>query len=174
MQVAPVNLGDVTEEVLRLLEGEIDEQHAVITVQLELGAVLGHEATITQVMLNLVGNALRYGKLGSPADITISSKLRGKSLRMSVTDKGIGISPEYQQKIFQIFERLPGSDDDEGTGVGLAIVAKAVERLGGRVGVISSPGQGSTFWFELPAVVDLATSVAKANRSLTRQSDLMS
>jgi signal transduction histidine kinase len=67
-----------------------------------------------------------------------------------VQDNGIGIAPEYQRKIFGIFERVPTPKTKDSTGIGLAIVSKAIERLGGTVGVISEPGVGSTFWFELP------------------------
>lgn len=71
-------------------------------------------------------------------------------MRIHIQDKGIGIAPEHQQRIFRVFERLHPSDAYPGTGIGLAIVKKGIERVGGIVGLSSAPGEGATFWFELP------------------------
>lgn len=150
--VVPVEISKVTNEAIRLLAAEIQEHNAEVKLESNLGVVLGHEATLIQVMLNLLGNALRYGKLGVPPVLTVRSEARGNRLRISVEDNGIGIPPEYHQKIFEIFERVPTPKTQGSTGVGLAIVTKAIERLGGSVGLDSTPGIGSTFWFELPGV----------------------
>jgi signal transduction histidine kinase len=107
-------------------------------------------------MLNLLGNALRYGKLGVPPVLNVRSETCGNRLRISVADNGVGIAPEYHQKIFEIFERVPTPKTQDSTGIGLAIFSKAIERLGGSVGVESTPGIGSTFWFELPGVAAVA------------------
>jgi|ERR1051326_1130491 signal transduction histidine kinase len=154
--VTPVEISKVTNEALRLLTAEIQEQGASVTVEPNLGVVLGHEATLIQVMLNLLGNGLRYGKLGVPPVLNVRCESRNNRLRIFVQDNGIGIAPEYHQKIFEIFERVPTPKTQGSTGVGLAIVSKAVERLGGTVGVESTPGAGSTFWFELPGVTSIA------------------
>jgi len=155
--LTPTDLSKVTEEALRLLSAEIEGQAALIQVDPELGVVLGHEATLLQVMLNLLGNALRYGKLGVPPRVLVRSEGRDNRIRISVQDNGIGIAAQYHQKIFEVFERVPTPNTQDSTGIGLAIVAKSVERLGGTVGLESQPGAGTTFWFELPGVTPLAT-----------------
>jgi two-component system sensor histidine kinase/response regulator len=154
--VVPVEISKVTNEAVRLLAAEIQEQGATIKLEPDLGIVLGHEATLIQVMLNLLGNALRYGKLGVPPVLNVRSETCGNRLRISVADNGVGIAPEYHQKIFEIFERVPTPKTQDSTGIGLAIFSKAIERLGGSVGVESTPGIGSTFWFELPGVAAVA------------------
>jgi two-component system sensor histidine kinase/response regulator len=167
--VAPIDLSEVTGEAVRLLSAEIQEQGASVKIQPDLGVVLGHEATLIQVMLNLLDNALKYGKLGIAPVLIIESECRNNHIRVSVKDNGIGIAREYQQKIFEIFERVPNSDRHSGTGVGLAIVAKSIERLGGTLGVESTAGAGSTFWFELPRVTAVvAAKNPEARSSLAR------
>jgi signal transduction histidine kinase len=157
ISMAPIDLSKITQEVVRLFSTEIEEEHASIEVQPDLGVVLGHEATLIQVMLNLISNALKYGKLGVAPVLHIRSERRNNHIRVLVEDNGIGIAAEYQQKVFEIFERVPDSDRHTGTGVGLAIVAKSIERLGGTLGVESTPGVGSTFWFQLPCVTPVLT-----------------
>jgi two-component system sensor histidine kinase/response regulator len=149
LSVSPIDLSTVTREALRLLAGEIQEHGAVVRVEMDLGTVLGHDATLIQVMLNLLGNAVRYGKPGVVPEVTVRSETRGNRIKVMVQDNGIGVATEYQRKIFEIFERVPIPGTEEGTGIGLAIVSKAIERLGGTVGVDSIAGVGSTFWFEL-------------------------
>jgi len=155
-ELLPTDMSYVTHEALRLLAAEIQQQAASIQVAPELGVVIGHEATLIQVMLNLLGNALRYGKLRVSPILNIRSESRDNCIRITVQDNGIGIAPQFHQKIFQIFERVPTANTQDSTGIGLAIVAKAMERLGGTVGVESQAGAGSTFWFELPAVTPLS------------------
>jgi signal transduction histidine kinase len=121
--------------------------HARITVQPEMPRVLANEAALTQVFSNLLGNAVKFVTPGHIPEITISAEKRGDFIRLWVADRGIGIPPEYHAKIWQMFERL--DKHYEGTGIGLALVRKVVERIGGRVGVESFPGQGSRFWIEL-------------------------
>jgi len=135
LPVTPVDLSKVTDEALRLLSSEIQEQGGVVNVEPRLGVVIGHEATLIQVMLNLLGNAVRYGKPGVAPVLNVRSESRANRIRIFVQDNGIGIAPEYHRKIFEIFERVPTPKTRESTGVGLAIVAKAIERLGGTVGV---------------------------------------
>lgn len=163
--VTPVEISKVTNEAIRLLAAEIQEQGAAIQIESNLGVVLGHEATLIQVMLNLLGNALRYGKLGVAPVLTVRSETRGSYIKILVQDNGIGIAPEYHRKIFEIFERVPTPKTQDSTGVGLAIVAKAIERLGGTVGVESTPGAGSTFWFELPGVTSIAANSLSDSQS---------
>ena len=155
LPATPVNLTLASEEAIRLLAAEVQEKRAAISIQSDLGVVLGHEAILIQVMLNLLSNALTYGNPGILPVINIRSEPRGNRLRVRVRDNGIGVASQYHQKIFELFERIPGTDGHSGTGVGLAIVAKSIESLGGTFGVESNPGAGSTFWFELPAATSL-------------------
>jgi signal transduction histidine kinase len=155
LAIDPVDLSEVAEEAVRLLSVGIQEGMATVNIEPNLGMVLGNRATLVQVMLNLLSNAINYGKLGTPLQIDVTSESRGNIIRLSVRDNGIGIAPRYHQKIFDIFERIPNDSKHLGTGIGLAIVAKSIERLGGHLGVESAPGTGSDFWFELPAVASL-------------------
>lgn len=114
--------------------------------------VLGHEASLTQVISNLLGNAVKFVRPGRTPKVKIwTERTPGDSVKIFFNDNGIGIDPADYQKIFKMFERLSAGGEYEGTGIGLAIVAKAVERMSGRVGVESMVGRGSTFWVELPA-----------------------
>jgi PAS domain S-box-containing protein len=112
--------------------------------------VLAYPPTLHLVITNLISNALKFTKAGERPQIRIWSELREGFIRLWVENNGIGISPENTAKIFGVFERLHPMDKYPGTGIGLAIVHKGVERMGGRVGVESEPGKGSRFWIELP------------------------
>ena len=127
------------------------EQKKCVTVkEFDNVRVVGHEATLAQVLTNLVTNGLKFHAPEGACEVVISVTRPKKGwARFSVQDHGIGIAPEHQQRIFQVFERLHGIEEYPGTGVGLAIVRKGMERMGGRVGVESAPGQGSRFWADL-------------------------
>ena len=108
-------------------------------------------AQLAQVFTNLVGNALKYRRPEVPPEVGISAERAGRFWRFAVADNGIGIEAEYFDRIFVIFQRLHTRDEYEGTGIGLAVVRKIVDRHGGRIQVESTPGEGSTFFFTLPA-----------------------
>ena len=167
LSMEPVDLTNIANVAVRLHSAEIEEKGAFLVVQPDMGLVLGHEATLVQVMMNLIGNGLKYGKLGVAPRLAIRSERNKGQIRVLVQDNGIGVLPEYQHKIFEIFERVPGPTQQAGTGIGLAIVAKAIERLGGEVGVESTPGSGSIFWFELPAVSAINTKESSKAESIT-------
>lgn len=111
--------------------------------------VNGHEASLTQVISNLLGNAVKFVTPGNTPTVKIWTEQQGSRVRVFIRDNGIGIPRDDYEKIFKMFERLSAGPEYEGTGIGLAIVAKAVERMGGKVGVESKVGEGSTFWIEL-------------------------
>lgn len=125
----------------------------VISVKRPLLGVVANEAALTQCLSNLIGNAIKFVAPGQAAEVTVWSEAQADRVRICVRDKGIGIPAKHQQRIFGIFQRL--SKVYEGTGIGLSIVKKAAERMGGSVGLCSEPGRGSTFWIELEAAARL-------------------
>lgn len=149
MRLSPVPLDRVVETVLEGLAPEIQEREAQVTVEGPLPAVEGHETTLVQVVTNLVDNALKFVAPGTRPQVRLWAEERDEGVRLWVEDNGIGIAPEHHERIFHIFERLHGWDAFPGTGVGLAIVRRGVERMGGRAGVESEVGKGSRFWVEL-------------------------
>lgn len=144
-------------DVNRLLSGMIEsypifqQPKADVEIVGELPAVLGNEAGLTQCFSNLLGNAVKFVPPTRTPVVRIRSERRGDRVRLWCEDNGIGIRPELQSRVFVMFQRL--SKDYEGTGIGLALVKKVVERMGGAVGVDSEPGVGSRFWIELMAPV---------------------
>jgi PAS domain S-box-containing protein len=120
-----------------------------IRVQKPLLPVLGHEAFLTQCISNLLSNAVKFVAPGVKPKVSVYTKAYGKEIRLFVEDNGIGVSAENQKQIFGIFQRLHPNTMYPGTGIGLAIVQKAVQRMGGQVGVESTLGKGSNFWLQL-------------------------
>lgn len=115
-----------------------------------LPPVLGHGPILQQVIVNLLSNARKFVPPGAQPEVMITCEKIGANIRLWFRDKGIGIPQQYQERIFRAFERLHSEDTYPGTGIGLAIVKRGIERMGGRVGVESEAGGGSSFWIELP------------------------
>lgn len=147
------SLNEVADEVSLLLRAAIEEKKATITCQPGI-TLFSNRAGITQIMHNLVSNALKYSKTDVPSKISITCNEEPGQCCVCVEDNGIGISNEYFEKIFIIFQRLHTRTEYEGTGIGLAIVKRIVEKLNGRVWVESKPGNGSRFYFIIPKVKD--------------------
>lgn len=142
-----------TERLVRdLLEQypSFQSPHAEIRVESPLLPVKGHEAFFTQCLSNLLGNAVKFVAAGQIPHVHIRTEKRKGHVRIWVEDNGIGIDPRDQNKIFGMFERIHPEQGYEGTGIGLSIVRKAVERMNGKLGVESEAGKGSRFWIELP------------------------
>jgi PAS domain S-box-containing protein len=142
-----VDLNSVIENVTQNLKASIDETGAVVTSG-PLPTVHASRAHFEPLFQNLIGNAIKY-RSAQPPRIHVSVEEVNGELRFSVSDNGIGIDPEYHKQIFEVFRRLHGKKI-AGTGVGLAICQRVVERYGGRIWVESKSGQGATFWFTLP------------------------
>jgi signal transduction histidine kinase len=146
-----IDLDPVIDEVLHLMAAELKERHAEVRVDKPLGRVFGHGPVLVQVLTNLISNATKFVAPSVRPMVQIRGELRKNIVRVLVQDNGIGIAPEHQERIFGIFERLNRAEEFPGTGIGLAIVRRAMERLGGKVGVQSEVSVGSTFWLELPS-----------------------
>lgn len=147
---------------------ELGKPRAEITIASPLQRVLGHEASLSQCLTNLLSNAVKFVQPGVVPHVNVWTEViagpattgtpapdpastgRPCAVRIWVEDQGIGIAAKSRETIFEIFQRLHSNAVYEGSGIGLAIVRKAIERMNGRVGVESRPGGGSRFWFELP------------------------
>src|SRR5271170_1472707 len=139
---------EALERSLVNLRGAIADSGALVTHD-PLPAVLADEMQLVQLFQNLVGNAIKYQKAGVPKIHISASKNGGSKWTFSVKDNGLGIDPQYFERIFVMFQRLHKREEFAGTGIGLAICKKIVERHGGEISVESQPGQGSTFLFGL-------------------------
>ena len=133
---------------------DLRAERADIDIPEPLPDVMAHEPSLTQVISNLLSNAVKFVPTDTRPRIVISAARRGGRVRVAFQDNGIGIRPESQGRLFRMFERVHPDKHYEGTGIGLAIVRKALERMGGSAGVASDGVTGSCFWFELPAAYD--------------------
>jgi PAS domain S-box-containing protein len=137
------------QQALTNLRITIEQSGAVVSYD-SLPAIKTDGTQLTQVFQNLIGNAIKYRSADAPRVHVSATNNGGNEWIFSVRDNGLGIDPQYFEKIFVLFQRLHGRDEFEGTGIGLAICKKVLERLGGRIWVESQPGNGSTFYFALP------------------------
>lgn len=141
---------------------------ATVEIATPLLPMLAEPVVLGQIVANLVENAARFASVEHPAHVVVRTEQRTDRVRLWVEDNGIGIAPEHQSRIFEVFERLHGQEAYPGTGIGLAIVAKGVEGMHGSFGVESELGQGSRFWVELAsaeATAEQRELVDKATRS---------
>jgi PAS domain S-box-containing protein len=148
VRLQPVSLQKLVPEILQQY---VNSPRAETSIRNELHTVLAHEPSLTQAISNLLCNAVKFVAPGVMPKIQIWSERHGKNIRLWIEDNGIGIRPEHQRRLFGMFERVHQNQAYEGTGIGLAIVRKAVEKMGGVVGVESDGFTGSSFWIELPA-----------------------
>jgi PAS domain S-box-containing protein len=137
------------QQAIMNLKGTIEDSGAVVTHD-ALPMVVADEMQLIQLLQNLIGNAIKYHDHGIPTVHVSAARVTGKKWQFSVKDNGIGIDPQYFEKIFGMFQRLHKREEFTGTGIGLAICKKIVERHGSKITVESTLGQGSTFHFMLP------------------------
>jgi PAS domain S-box-containing protein len=143
-----LDLNRLMDEIKILFRNQIAETRASIIID-QMPNINAYEVPVRQVFQNLLSNALKYRRKEIPTQIHISSILLDDHWQFSVTDNGIGISKEYFEKIFIIFQRLHGKEEFSGTGIGLAVTKKIVENLGGKIWVNSEKGKGCTFYFTI-------------------------
>jgi PAS domain S-box-containing protein len=153
---APVDLAEIARYVVSDLESRIDQVGATVSVE-PLPVISGDRLTLSQLLQNLIGNALKFHKPGVPPHVNVRSNVGpdpngapGDVCRITVEDNGIGFDDKYTDRIFQLFQRLHGRNEYEGTGIGLAICRKIVRRHGGAITAHSTPGVGSRFIVTLP------------------------
>ena len=149
LRLARLDLHHAMQSATEQVADEVAARHARVVVDEPLPAVVGHDTTLAQVLANLLGNAVKFVPVERTPEVHVRAELRDGRVRVWVEDNGIGVAPEHHERIFRVFERLNPAEDYPGTGIGLAIVRKGVERMGGRVGVEAQPGGGSRFWIEL-------------------------
>jgi light-regulated signal transduction histidine kinase (bacteriophytochrome) len=147
----PVPLAPLIQQLNTVFAERIASTGARLGIAEPLATPLGDPTLVGQILNNLVDNALTYRSRQDSPQITIAAQRVGQDVLLRVTDNGIGIEPEYHEKIFQVFQRLHSTDEYPGTGLGLAIVAKAARAMDGDVSVESVPGRGSTFTIRLRA-----------------------
>jgi signal transduction histidine kinase len=150
LNVTQASLDNIVESAVHRMAFEIERRKADVKINRPLPSVRADAKLLEEAVDNLLENAIKFVSKNTTPRIEVSAQERLKCVRLSVKDNGIGLSPQYAERIFGAFERLNSAREYEGTGIGLAIVKQAVERMGGRVGVDSQLNAGSTFWLELP------------------------
>lgn len=152
-ELEPVSMAMVVQAVLERFQGQLNDQGFTVEVSEELPSVMGQSVWLEEAMANLVSNAIKYIGSSNPHPcLRITARRQGDVARYEVTDNGIGIEPDDQDSLFDSFSRFHRESAD-GLGLGLSIVQRVIARLDGRLGVESRPGDGSTFWFELPVAI---------------------
>ncbi|MBY0432400.1 MAG: PAS domain S-box protein, partial [Rhodospirillales bacterium] len=151
--MVPTDMNKVVKSAMRNLEVAIAESGAEVSVVGTLPVLVGDETELIRLFQNMIGNAIKYRFPDRAPRVQVSAEpdAEGEVWVFTVNDNGIGIEPQYWDRIFQIFQRLHARDAYSGTGIGLAVAKKVVERHHGRIWVESEPGAGSTFFFTLPA-----------------------
>lgn len=149
IQPAPMKLAKAVEEA----HAQVDEklrQNVKVSIDGAL-TVSAHPPTLTQILVNLINNGLKFYPAGQTPHVEVTARRERAKIVVLVRDEGIGIAPQHQERIFQVFERLHTADAYPGTGIGLAIVKRGITRMGGTIRVESTPGKGSTFYLSLPS-----------------------
>ena len=151
MTPQPVAVDALLKDVLSMNNFVLPER-AQLVLRDGMDRVMANPTLLGQCLSNLINNAFKFAAPDVPLHVEIWTERQGNRVRISVKDNGIGIDPAHHEKVFGLFERVGNVKEHDGTGIGLAIVARAVQRIGGKCGVESKLGAGSRFWIELPAV----------------------
>jgi signal transduction histidine kinase len=144
----PTDCSSVVRQAVANLKAAVEERHAAVIFD-NLPTVMADGMQMIRLFQNLIGNGIKFKKGGIP-EVRISAERKDSNWIFSVRDNGIGIEPEFLGNIFAVFQRLHTREEYSGTGIGLALCKKIIERHGGRIWVESEPGKGSTFFFTLP------------------------
>lgn len=151
LSLGPVSLKQLLQEITRSLASEIESRKATLSISEDLPEVVGNKMALGQALENLISNGMKFVAASVTPKVHVHAQTIGTIVRLWIEDNGIGIPAEHHSRVFRVFERLHTTDTYPGTGIGLAIVRKGIERMNGRVGLESEPGSGSKFWIELPA-----------------------
>jgi len=151
LQLETVDSNRLVDRVVSDLGAAISDSQAEVTRD-DLPTLRGDPTQLRQLFQNLIANGIKFHRPEESARVHVSAVLEHATWTFSVSDNGIGIEPQYQERIFALFQRLHTRADYPGTGIGLAICKKIVERHGGQIRVNSAPGHGTTFEFTLPVV----------------------
>ncbi|MBT4189191.1 MAG: HAMP domain-containing histidine kinase, partial [Gemmatimonadales bacterium] len=150
LELMPVELIDVVDQAREQVQADLTESQAHVTVEEPLPAVRGNVTALVQVVANLLSNAVKFVPDDRKPEVRIWSEKREGSVRLWVEDNGVGVPVGQEERIFRVFERLAESGNRPGTGIGLAIVRRGLQRVGGECGVEHLPDGGSGFWIEIP------------------------
>jgi light-regulated signal transduction histidine kinase (bacteriophytochrome) len=145
----PVDCKNVMSEVIANLNNMVYESKAIITTE-DLPVINANYMQMVQLLQNLVGNAIKFKGKETPPEVKVSYKKVGHDHQFAVGDNGIGIAEEHRGRIFEIFQRLHPIGEYPGTGIGLAICKKIIERFKGKIWVESAKDEGTTFYFTIP------------------------
>lgn len=149
LPITQIDLGSLLKQALEQRRTDIEASGARVALQAEYPSVLGHRATLLQVIDNLMANALKFVAPGATPELDVSAQRQHGTVVLAFQDRGIGIAAADQERVFAAFERLHGQESYPGTGIGLAIVRRGVERMGGKVVLSSTPLAGSRFELHL-------------------------
>lgn len=149
LDMKPVELKAVFQQAMEQVQADIEQSQASVHIPAQLPTVLGNQTALVQVVANLLSNAMKFVPPERTPEVTVRVEGLGTEMvRLWVEDNGIGIPEGQEERIFRVFERLSEGGDRPGTGIGLAIVRRGMQRVGGTCGVERRPGQGSAFWIE--------------------------
>jgi light-regulated signal transduction histidine kinase (bacteriophytochrome) len=149
LELQPVDTSRLVDQIVLDLGVSTEDSHASVSRD-ELPTVYADEVQLRQVFQNLIANGLKFRRVDVLPHVHLSARREGSQWTFTVRDNGIGIESQYLERIFVLFQRLHTRAQYPGTGIGLAICKKIIERHGGRIGVESGPELGTTFWFTLP------------------------
>ena len=148
--LSEVNLPNLVEAILRDRQLAITEQHIDVAVDIPFTTLRTWERGLVQVLTNLIDNAIKYSRKASPPRLRIAAATLASVWQLTVNDNGIGFDMQYHDRIFGLFNRLVRMEEFEGTGAGLAIVKKVLDKVGGTIRAESAPSAGATFFVQIP------------------------